>query len=69
MTAALPVLIKRELDACPVPWSTENSSRGVKIYVNGRLAGCCSGTGKDSHRVAVMNVRAQIRRAVREART
>lgn len=60
----IPELIKRELDSCGQPYNIKQGARHHKIFVNGIFCGIFPMAG-DRRGRAALNVRAQIRRAVK----
>lgn len=61
----LPSLLRDELDACGHPWAIESGKRHFKLLVAGRFVGILPQGGiSETDRRAVLNTRAQIRRAV-----
>jgi hypothetical protein len=66
----LPGLLEQELDGCGLPWRLEQGGRHVKLVVGERLAGImpmgAKASATDKDRRAVMNLRAQVRRVVKE---
>ena len=55
-----------ELATSGVPYEIENGARHYKIKVGGRLCGILPRTGKPNTERSVLNVRAQVRRAIQE---
>lgn len=64
----VPALIEKELVSCGVPYSVELGTRHLKILVGGVFCGICPTIGYSSNRRAELNVRAQIRRAVKRVK-
>jgi len=62
----VPPTIKEELEGCGVPFNIERGTRHFKIFVGGALCGIFPVNGKAGYKRAELNVRAQIRRRVRE---
>lgn len=65
----IPPLVADELESCGKPWRTENGGRHTKLFVNDRFVGILSRSLADTSwagKRRVLNIRAQIRRAVRE---
>lgn len=61
----LPALIQKELDESNVPHSIERGKRHWKIFVGGVLCGILPMNGKYTDRRAELNIRAQIRKQVK----
>lgn len=53
------------LIATGLPWHAKQGTKHTKIYVRGRLVGIVPQKGSESSGRAMLNVRAQIRRAAR----
>lgn len=63
----LPRIIQRELDSAPGRWKIEKGARHLHIRIDGKLAAILpmDGHGTDRSPVGALNLRAQIRRAIR----
>ena len=62
----VPALIQEELETCGFPFNIEQGTRHWKIFIEGKMCGIFPKIGRSPNRRAEMNVRAQIRRYVRE---
>jgi hypothetical protein len=72
MKASVPQLVVDELEASGLPWHVEAGGRHYKLVVADRLAGILPYSGKAQRQEcaqrAVLNMRAQVRRVIREAK-
>ncbi|WP_152048493.1 hypothetical protein [Aureimonas psammosilenae] len=59
-------LIRRELEACPLPWTIEERKRNTAIRIAGRLVGTLGHGHHHDVGHTTRNIRAAIRRFVRE---
>jgi hypothetical protein len=57
---------EEELAASGVPYEIENGARHYKIKVGGRLCGILPRSGRGSTNRGILNVMAQVRRAIQE---
>lgn len=65
---AIPPALRAELEG--TDWRVENGGKHLKLIVNGRLCGILSrGYTSEMKGKAMLNTRAQIRRAKKEKRT
>lgn len=66
----LPPIVAEELEKCGLPWRIDMGGRHVKLFVGNKLAGVMPrGATANRHDRVTLNVRAQIRRIVREQST
>lgn len=61
----VPELIKRELDSCGKPYQIVNGGQHQKIFVAGMFCGILPKNGRSNTNRAELNVRSQIRRAIK----
>lgn len=70
MKAAVPQIVVEEIERSGLPWRVEGGGRHYKLIVADRLAGILPYSGKaqrkESDQRAVLNMRAQVRRVIRE---
>lgn len=58
--------LQHELDNCGRQYTLKQGGQHVKIYVENLFVGICPATGKSNTNRAELNVRSQIRRAVKQ---
>lgn len=63
----IPNTILRELKVCGLAWEVKNGGKHEKLFVGGKLAGILSRGKNEDLPFAVMNLRASVRRIIREA--
>jgi hypothetical protein len=59
--------LRRLLDECGLPWTTENGGAHTKLRIQGRLVGVIPRTKNGSRRKAA-NLRSAVQRKIRELR-
>jgi hypothetical protein len=72
MKATVPQIVVEEIERSGLPWRVEVGGRHYKLIVADRLAGILPYSSKaqrkESDQRAVLNMRAQVRRVIKELR-
>lgn len=72
MRSPVPKIVLTEIERSGLPWRVENGGRHHKLIVGGRLAGILPFSGKaqrqEADRSAELNMRAQVRRIIKEVK-
>lgn len=72
MRSPIPKMVADELESSGAPWRIEVGTRHYKLIVYDRLAGILPFSGKEQkqerEKRSLLNMRAQVRRIIKEAR-
>jgi len=55
-----------EIEAAGVPWHLEQGKRHIKLFIGKKLAGIMPARNDEANRRSQLNIRAQVRRAIKE---